>query len=383
MDPASGQGITHILIANKYAAWERETEERFKTLKRNEEELNRIFIDIYGLQDELPPGVADKDMTVLYEKTEFVLKFLEFVIGICKQRSALNMAIISLVSGKGFVPTFIVEVTNGFYFNIDQPRKTFKGNGKHEYIVSNANDDGKPIKESDKLIFTLPTFDTIEEATQAASEFLLNIRLFLTNKGFAYSRITPHIKDLSKIEFGIAFSGSATLSALISFDYFEMISHPFDAKVIDEIIKIFEKANIVNDTMLEFMLYMIAIESLSPQENRSGKTEESVCKLIEIADSLDYENNDKDSIIGTLKSLYKTGARNSVLKMLNKFGLADKTLLIDGNPQKYKAVFSECYTIRSNFVHSNLYSSETNKYLQPLKQIAYDALNKYNETGSR
>ena len=33
-------------------------------LKKNEEELNRIFIDIYGLQDELTPDVADKDVTV-------------------------------------------------------------------------------------------------------------------------------------------------------------------------------------------------------------------------------------------------------------------------------------------------------------------------------
>ena len=34
------------------------------TLKANEEELNRIFIDIYGLQDELTPEVEDKDVTV-------------------------------------------------------------------------------------------------------------------------------------------------------------------------------------------------------------------------------------------------------------------------------------------------------------------------------
>jgi hypothetical protein len=52
------------LIADKFAAWEREAEERFQTLKRNEEELNRIFIDIYGLQDELTPEVEDKDVTV-------------------------------------------------------------------------------------------------------------------------------------------------------------------------------------------------------------------------------------------------------------------------------------------------------------------------------
>ena len=47
-----------------YAAWRQECEDRFQQLQKNEEELNRIFIDIYGLQDELTPDVADKDVTV-------------------------------------------------------------------------------------------------------------------------------------------------------------------------------------------------------------------------------------------------------------------------------------------------------------------------------
>ena len=52
------------LLSDKYAAWKAECEDRFQQLKKNEEELNRIFIDIYGLQDELTPDVADKDVTV-------------------------------------------------------------------------------------------------------------------------------------------------------------------------------------------------------------------------------------------------------------------------------------------------------------------------------
>lgn len=52
------------LISEKYAAWQAECEARFQQLKKNEEELNRIFIDIYGLNDELTPDVADKDITV-------------------------------------------------------------------------------------------------------------------------------------------------------------------------------------------------------------------------------------------------------------------------------------------------------------------------------
>ena len=51
-------------LQGAYLAWKNECAERFQQLKANEEELNRIFIDIYGLQDELTPEVADKDVTV-------------------------------------------------------------------------------------------------------------------------------------------------------------------------------------------------------------------------------------------------------------------------------------------------------------------------------
>ena len=51
-------------LADAYTVWKADCESRFLQLKANEEELNRIFIDIYGLQDELTPDVADKDVTV-------------------------------------------------------------------------------------------------------------------------------------------------------------------------------------------------------------------------------------------------------------------------------------------------------------------------------
>ena len=52
------------LISDKFNQWEAECDDRFNRLKSNEEELNRIFIEIYGLQDELSPEVEDKDVTV-------------------------------------------------------------------------------------------------------------------------------------------------------------------------------------------------------------------------------------------------------------------------------------------------------------------------------
>lgn len=51
------------LIADKYAAWERECEERFNKLKANEEELNRIFAEIYDMVGEVP---SEKSKTSTY-----------------------------------------------------------------------------------------------------------------------------------------------------------------------------------------------------------------------------------------------------------------------------------------------------------------------------
>ena len=51
-------------LSEAFTQWQTECDDRFNRLKANEEELNRIFIDIYGLQDELTPEVEDKDVTV-------------------------------------------------------------------------------------------------------------------------------------------------------------------------------------------------------------------------------------------------------------------------------------------------------------------------------
>lgn len=66
------------LISDKYTAWKAECNARFAQLKANEEELNRLFIDIYGLQDELTPDVADQDVTVhcIYDTVEEIPKSL-------------------------------------------------------------------------------------------------------------------------------------------------------------------------------------------------------------------------------------------------------------------------------------------------------------------
>ena len=54
------------LLSDRYERWAWDCNARFDQLKANEEELNRIFIDIYGLADELTPAVAERDVTVMH-----------------------------------------------------------------------------------------------------------------------------------------------------------------------------------------------------------------------------------------------------------------------------------------------------------------------------
>lgn len=52
------------LLADKYAARKSEVNERFEQLRANEEELNRIFAEIYNMVGEVPIEVEDKYVSV-------------------------------------------------------------------------------------------------------------------------------------------------------------------------------------------------------------------------------------------------------------------------------------------------------------------------------
>ena len=63
-NPALAENTDAINLAECYTCWEKECDERFYLLKTSEENLNRIFIDIYGLNGELVPEVEDNNITV-------------------------------------------------------------------------------------------------------------------------------------------------------------------------------------------------------------------------------------------------------------------------------------------------------------------------------
>ncbi len=88
-------------IAEAFEQWQAECDDRFNHLKSNEEELNRIFIDIYGLQDELTPEVEDKDVTV--RKADLgrdIRSFISYAVGCMFGRYSLDVDGLTYAGGE-------------------------------------------------------------------------------------------------------------------------------------------------------------------------------------------------------------------------------------------------------------------------------------------
>ncbi len=134
-------------IKEAFAQWQRECNNRFNRLKANEEELNRIFIDIYGLQDELTPEESDGDVTVarVYDekedipedmknnkyvltKQDVIKSFISYAVGCMFGRYSLDEERLAYAGGdwdsskyKTFIPDkdAIIPITDDEYFTDD------------------------------------------------------------------------------------------------------------------------------------------------------------------------------------------------------------------------------------------------------------------------
>ena len=88
-------------ISEAFTQWQSECDDRFNELKANEEELNRIFIDIYGLQDELTPEVEDKDVTVRKADLQRDIKsLLSYAVGCMFGRYSLDVEGLAYAGGE-------------------------------------------------------------------------------------------------------------------------------------------------------------------------------------------------------------------------------------------------------------------------------------------
>ena len=136
-------------LEDRYLDFKAACEDRFLVLQKNEEELNRIFIDLYGLQDELTPEVADKDITVhkvfdrkedvpasmvgssyVLTKEDVMKSLLSYAVGCLFGRYSLDTPGLAYAGGEwdaGKYQTFIpdddnvVPITDEEYFDDDLP----------------------------------------------------------------------------------------------------------------------------------------------------------------------------------------------------------------------------------------------------------------------
>ncbi len=116
-------------IADAFEIWQNFIKMRFEKLKANEEEINRIFIDIYGLLDELTPEVEDNYITI--HKADLgrdVRSFISYAVGCMFGRYSLDVDGLAYAGGKWdtdkystFIPDKdnIIPITDEEYFEDD------------------------------------------------------------------------------------------------------------------------------------------------------------------------------------------------------------------------------------------------------------------------
>lgn len=116
-------------IETAFNRWSNFTNEKFEQLKYNEEELNKIFIDIYGLQNELTPEIEDKDITInKADRARDIKSFISYAAGCMFGRYSLDVEGLVFAGGqfdinkyKTFIPTQdnVLVIANDDYFEDD------------------------------------------------------------------------------------------------------------------------------------------------------------------------------------------------------------------------------------------------------------------------
>lgn len=134
-DPLSKNNSHYPLISKSYDLktvfqnWQIFSNSQFTRLKANEEEVNHIFIDIYGLQDELTPEVADKDVTIRRaDLGRDIRSFISYAVGCIFGRYSLDIDGLAYAGGRWddskystFIPNKdnILTITDEEYFEDD------------------------------------------------------------------------------------------------------------------------------------------------------------------------------------------------------------------------------------------------------------------------
>lgn len=116
-------------IAEACKQWEKEDKILFNQMKLNEEELNRIFIDIYNLDGVVNSEINDKDITFQRSSLEYNIKeYISYAIGCMFGRYSLDSAGLVYAGGdfdetrySKFIPyrSNVIPITDQEYFSDD------------------------------------------------------------------------------------------------------------------------------------------------------------------------------------------------------------------------------------------------------------------------
>lgn len=160
-------------VKSAYEKWVKKSQDRFNKIKDNEIMLNRIFISMYGLEEELVSDILDKDISVRTANLERDIKsLLTYAVGCMFGRYSLDYEGIQYAGGVWddgkyicFKPDDdnIIPITDEEYFEDDIISKlcdwlkvTFGPeylDENLEFIASVLNKKGVSAKESIRLYF--------------------------------------------------------------------------------------------------------------------------------------------------------------------------------------------------------------------------------------
>ncbi len=119
------KGKSDIYLEEAYDLYKAYWQKKFFELHRNEEELNRQFIEIYGLQDELTPDVPLEDITILKEETsiqnkqlvfdatEVMAQYVSYAVGCMFGRYSLDKQGIILANQAQTLEDYLASVASG------------------------------------------------------------------------------------------------------------------------------------------------------------------------------------------------------------------------------------------------------------------------------
>ena len=184
-------------IKDAYNSWELNCNHKFELLKENEEELNKIFIDIYKLQDALTPEEDDKDVTIRKaDQVREIKSLISYAVGCMFGRYSLDKEGL-IYAGGDFDKIYKKnkKVDGGFAGASQSNYKVLNDNGKEiDLSFEVDNDNVIPITDEpyfkDDIVERFKEFIKVAYGKETLNENLDFIAETLGKKGTETSEDT-------------------------------------------------------------------------------------------------------------------------------------------------------------------------------------------------